>query len=104
MSSYRHFQRLELAITSLFSSVNRGESGRSRANNTSRVGTEQADGGRGLLMASLQVPLVKEAMGGLFRSRPSEAEILHSLCQNVSAAISSEGPKDIKPLAADEGR
>ncbi len=58
MSIYRHFQREELAITSLFSAVNCGESGRSRGINTGRAGTEQADGGRGLLTASLQVPLV----------------------------------------------
>ncbi len=49
MSIYRHFQREELAITSLFSAVNCGESGRSRGINTGRAGTEQADGGRGLL-------------------------------------------------------
>ncbi len=105
MSSYCHFQREELSITSLFSTVNSGESGRSRGINTGRAGTDQADGGRGFRTASLQVPLVKEAMGRLFRSRPREAKILHSLCQNVSAAISSsEALKDIKPLAGDEGR
>ncbi len=43
-------------------------------------------------------------MGGLFRSQTREDEILHSLCQKVSAEISSsEGQIDIKPHAADEG-
>lgn len=38
MSIYRHFQREEHAITSLFSAVNCSESGRSRGINTGRAG------------------------------------------------------------------
>lgn len=72
------FQSREFAIT--FSAVNSGERGESRGINTPRVGGMPHPGvflvnclqeqsrplAGGMLTASLQVPLIEEAMGGLF--------------------------------------